>query len=187
MADRSRRVYIAGPDIFMPDRLGILARKKAVCAQNGLEGITPFDNEVPFDPNALRETAQKIYHGDRDIMLACDWCIANASPFRGVSIDCGTAFEIGYMCALGRTVFAYSVDPRPYAARVQAAQGDELVRAHTEGGWMMEDFELLENLMIPFGVEDSGGEFFAPGDAGESEDALFLRCVEGITARLGAS
>jgi nucleoside 2-deoxyribosyltransferase len=32
----------------------------------------------------------------------------NCSPFRGVSLDAGTAYEIGYACALGKPVFGYS-------------------------------------------------------------------------------
>ena len=54
-------------------------------------------------------------------MRSCDLLIANCTPFRGVSMDVGTAFEIGFMRALGRPVFGYSNTPADYAARVHTA------------------------------------------------------------------
>ena len=37
-------------------------------------------------------------------MRSCQLCIANLTPFRGVSMDSGTAYEVGFMRALGRPV-----------------------------------------------------------------------------------
>ncbi|MEO1102766.1 MAG: nucleoside 2-deoxyribosyltransferase [Pseudomonadota bacterium] len=169
------RIYIAGPDVFLPDAAAVLARKKAVCTAHGLEGVTPFDNDAAIDPAGGAAAAQQIYAANRAFMVSCAGCIANATPFRGVSLDPGTAFEIGYMCALGRTVFAYSTDTRLYEARVVAAASEPLVRPHTENGWVTESFGLGENLMVPFGVKESGGAFVADDDADDA--ALFERCV----------
>ena len=41
-----RRVYLAGPDVFLPDPVAWLERKKAICASSGLLGVSPLD---PFD------------------------------------------------------------------------------------------------------------------------------------------
>ena len=41
-------------------------------------------------------------------MRSCDLLIANLTPFRGVSMDSGTAFEVGFMRALGRPVLGYT-------------------------------------------------------------------------------
>ncbi|MEM8665420.1 MAG: nucleoside 2-deoxyribosyltransferase [Pseudomonadota bacterium] len=185
---RAPRVYIAGPDVFLPDAAAALQRKKAICAQFGLEGVTPFDNEVAHDPAAQHSVAQQIYAANRDFMHGCAGCIANASPFRGLSIDPGTAFEIGYMCALGRTVFAYSIDARLYEERVAAAAEEPSVRAHTDGGFVTETFGLPDNLMLPFGVLESGGAFLvaedgAPADAA-TDEALFRRCAQALAGAL---
>ena len=37
------RVYLAGPDVFLPDAAAWLERKKAICAGVGLTGVSPLD------------------------------------------------------------------------------------------------------------------------------------------------
>ena len=37
------RVYLAGPDVFLPDPLARAATLKAICARHGLVGISPLD------------------------------------------------------------------------------------------------------------------------------------------------
>jgi nucleoside 2-deoxyribosyltransferase len=37
------RVYLAGPDVFLPDAVAWLERKKAICAGSRLIGVTPLD------------------------------------------------------------------------------------------------------------------------------------------------
>jgi nucleoside 2-deoxyribosyltransferase len=41
--DRRMRVYLAGPEVFLPDALAIAAAKKRLCAAHGLEGVFPLD------------------------------------------------------------------------------------------------------------------------------------------------
>jgi nucleoside 2-deoxyribosyltransferase len=62
-------------------------------------------------------------------------------------MDPGTAWEIGYAVARGLPVFAYSHDLRAYAERVgQTGQGP---RGPVDAdGLLVEDFGLVENLMI---------------------------------------
>lgn len=187
-ADR-RRVYLAGPDVFRPDARERLQAKKAVCARYGLVGISPFDNEVTASQDDAIETARSIYRANVAFMGSCAFAIANATPFRGISIDPGTAFEVGYMVALGRTVYAYSCDSRLYDARLNAARGEGLVAAQAGPGWLVEEFGLEDNLMIPLGVEASGGAFVLPSAprANADEDGelrLFARCAEAISTRV---
>jgi nucleoside 2-deoxyribosyltransferase len=40
-------LYLAGPDIFMPDAKAIGDRKKALCARHGFEGLYPLDLGLP--------------------------------------------------------------------------------------------------------------------------------------------
>ena len=47
----ARRVYLAGPDVFLPDAEVWLARKKAICARADLAAVTPLD-PLPGEPQA---------------------------------------------------------------------------------------------------------------------------------------
>ena len=50
-------------------------------------------------------------------MHSCDALVANLTPFRGVSADAGTAFEVGFMRALGRPVLGYTYTGLAYVER----------------------------------------------------------------------
>jgi nucleoside 2-deoxyribosyltransferase len=83
--------------------------------------------------------------------------IVNLTPFCGPSADFGSAYEMGYMRAFGRPIFAYSNDDRPFLDRVTAyCTGYERIRptgVHEDrDGMAIEPFELHYNLMIVGGV-----------------------------------
>ena len=44
------KIYLAGPDVFLPDAVEIGRRKAEVCAYHGLTGPYPLDNSI--DPTA---------------------------------------------------------------------------------------------------------------------------------------
>lgn len=138
-------VYLAGPEVFFPDVEAMAARLKALCAAHGLTGLFPTDAERPADDTT--PLARAIYLGNVDLIDPSDAVIADISPFRGAGMDPGTAWEIGYAIARNLPVFAYSHDLRPYAERVgPAGQGP---RGPIDGdGLLIEDFGLVENLMI---------------------------------------
>lgn len=182
-SERERSVYLAGPEVFLTDAIDVLDRKKAICEDAGLIGVSPFDNEVPRGPDPAAAGAA-IYAANRRSMDGCDWCIANITPFRGVSVDPGTAFEVGYMCARGAVVFAYSADGSAYHERVNRLE--PVPELHSGTGWSVERFGQVENLMIPFGVAESGGQVITgpPAAAHGGVTAanfidltLFERCV----------
>ena len=52
-------------------------------------------------------------------MARCDLCIANLAPFRGPGGDNGTAYELGWMAAQDKPVFAYANDPDDTRQRVE--------------------------------------------------------------------
>ena len=138
-------VYLAGPEVFFPDVEAVAARLKALCAAQGLVGLFPTDAERPADAGV--STARAIYQGNVALIDRSDAVIADISPFRGAGMDPGTAWEIGYAIARGLPVFTYSHDRRPYAERVgPAGQGP---RGPIDAdGLLVEDFGLVENLMI---------------------------------------
>ena len=66
------------------------------------------------------------------------------------------------MCALGRHVCAYTNDKRHYFERVSAFYDGEITfdaagEARTADGLLVEDFEMIDNLMMHGGVENRSG------------------------------
>ena len=140
-----RSVYLAGPEVFRPDVAVVAQHLKALCAAVGLEGLFPTDADYGIEQGASR--ARAIYRGNAALIDRSDAVIANISPFRGAGMDPGTAFEVGYAVARGLPVFAYSDDLRAYAERV-GPQGQGPNGPVDADGLLVEDFGLVENLMI---------------------------------------
>jgi nucleoside 2-deoxyribosyltransferase len=155
------RIYLAGPEVFLPDALEIAEQKKAMCRRHGLEGVFPVDPELA-DLRDLRpvEIAHRIGAGNVALMTSCDGVIANLTPFRGVSADAGTALEIGYMASLDRIVLGYSNVAVPYKERaIQYYAGPAAADTDTySAGTSIEDFGFTDNLMIECAVRACGAK-----------------------------
>ena len=133
------RIYLAGPEVFFPEPHEVARGKKEVCASHGLVGLFPTDAERPGGDSV--PVSQAIYEGNVALIDGCDGVIANMMPFRGVSMDVGTAFEIGYAVALGKPVFGWSpTHDKEYRERFEAAGGGD--------GMEIEDFGNTDNLMV---------------------------------------
>lgn len=156
-----RRIYLAGPEVFFPNAVAQGEEKKRLCAEFGFEGVYPLDNEIAAAGSRAPEAlARLISHGNEALMRSCDLMIANCTPFRSVSMDTGTAFEIGFMRALGRPTFGYSNVTADYASRVRATPQEAQAAWDTESRRAdIEDFGLAENLMIAIAVLDTAGRF----------------------------
>src|SRR5687767_1315317 len=111
------RIYLAGPEVFLPDAIAMGARKAAMCATYGLAGVFPLDAQLGLAGLPKAEAARRISEANEGLMRSCDALIANLTPFRGVSMDSGTAFEVGFMRALGRPVLGYTNVMDDYKAR----------------------------------------------------------------------
>ena len=183
------RVYLAGPEVFLPDALEIAAAKKRICAAHGLEGVFPFDTP-PQVPPAERPYWMRIYLGNEAHIRSCGALIANLTPFRGPSADAGTVYELGFMKALGRPVMGYSNAAAAFLDRTRAFLGPE-ARARADGGWEdaeamgLEEFGLADNLMIDGGIEAAGGHFVRI-EAADGRRWHDLRAFEACCARLAA-
>ena len=186
------RVYLAGPDVFLPDPLARAAALKAVCARHGLTGVSPLDAlaDEPDSWAALPESRRIALRNEAHIR-SCRAVVANLTPFRGPSADAGTVFEVGFARALGLLVFAWTNDPRPFADRTRAFLGDA-ARPAADGwrdgeGMLLEDFALADNLMIEGAVLASGGvlvlDEVAPSARWTDLDA-FARCVAALQRRV---
>ena len=146
------RVYLAGPDVFLPDPVARGARLKETCARHGLEGIYPLD-PVADDPEwAGWSLARKIAAKNVRHMLGCDAIVANLTPFRGPSADAGTVFELGFMAARG-PAFGWSNVGEDFATRTLAFLGTSAT-LDPERGWIdghgmaVEAFGCADNLML---------------------------------------
>lgn len=186
---RRLRVYLAGPEVFFPNAIAQGTEKKRLCAEAGFEGVYPLDNSVETAGLSPQAVARAISHGNEALMRGSDLIVANCTPFRGVSMDAGTAFEIGFMRALGQPVFGYSNAPADYAARVrQTPAAAEVVWDAQTRQADIEDFGLAENLMIAIAVLESAGRFVTravPDDRHLSDLAAFRDCLALARAALG--
>ncbi len=183
------RVYLAGPDVFVPDATGRAAVLKAVCARHGLDGVSPLDPlpDRPADWAGLPE-ARRIALANEAHIRACDALVANLTPFRGPSADAGTVFEIGFMRALGRPVFGWSNAAEDFLARTLRFVGGaaRLGPGDTwrDGeGMLLESFAMTDNLMIDGAILASGGALFVEDVAPAARWtalAAFERCVAAV-------
>ncbi len=103
-----KRVYLAGPEVFLPNAKEIGEHKKALCKKYDFEGVFPLDNEVDAKDKTPRDIGFCISALNEELIRSCDFVIANITPFRGPSADVGTAYEMGFAHALGKVVFAYT-------------------------------------------------------------------------------
>ncbi|MDX2084808.1 MAG: nucleoside 2-deoxyribosyltransferase [Candidatus Melainabacteria bacterium] len=194
------RVYLAGPDVFLPqeDRVEIEARKKAICAKYGFEGVFPTDNQADLRGLAPYEQGIAISQADERTMDSCDLVVANATPWPvhptdqkrvGLSTDVGTAFEMGYMRAQHKGVFAYSNVPINFFERMsQWLQGN--VNPRLTEPWfkvdandhMIDATQHPDNLMLPGGVHNSGGVWITQPVDNPKERFTDLNAFEQVVA-----
>jgi nucleoside 2-deoxyribosyltransferase len=137
------RVYLAGPDVFHPDRDRLFRVRARLCRAYGLEPL------IPFDLGAT--TASAIYCANLRLLDTSDAVVANFSPFRGPHADVGTAWEVGYAVARGTPVWAFSDVQGPLTARISTREAPAGVDAL---GLAVEDFGLADNLMLVEGLAD---------------------------------
>ena len=156
---RCLKVYLAGPDVFLPDAIAIGQRKKELCARYGFEGLFPFDNEIEPDASGAPIDGL-IYRANIAMIRASDLGILNLTPFRGPSADAGTVFELGVLVGLGKRVFAYTGDTADLLARVRrcgsASFDDSAGCWRDEAGMAIEAFGNADNLMIDNALAEQG-------------------------------
>jgi nucleoside 2-deoxyribosyltransferase len=161
MTAGTMKIYLAGPDVFLPDAVEIGRRKVELCSRHGLTGLYPLDNIVDL---ATDDASLQIFRGNEAMMIEADAIIANLTPFRGPGADPGTVYELGYMAGLGKLCLGYSNDPSLYAERVRDftevnARDGRLVDAH---GLTVEDFGLSDNLMMIHALNLHGCALLTP-------------------------
>jgi len=191
-AQGSRRpvVYLAGPDVFLPDAVAQAERRKAICIRHGLSAVSPFD--IPGSPpaDATLPEWRRIFLANEAHIRQSDAVIANLTPFRGPSADPGTVYEVGLARGLGRFVFGYSATTLGFTNRSHAVWGP--TRRDADGIWRdrdglsVEDFDLFDNLMVVGGLSVPLVADEVPAPDRWTDLGVFERCVAAAARVLGA-
>jgi nucleoside 2-deoxyribosyltransferase len=179
------KVYLAGPDVFLSDAAHIGSLKRDICKRYGLTGLFPLDDTPPESDEPL---SLRIFRANTALMDQADAIIANLTPFRGPSADVGTVYELGYMLGKGKKLcLGYSNIARSYFGKVR-----DRVEVLADGSKFrdpddleVENFQLVDNLMIIHGLELAGHPLVLPREpvADPLRDLLaFEECVR-IAAR----
>ncbi len=154
------KVYLAGPEVFLPNAHAILAEKLAICERFGWQGLSPVDNEVDTTGLSPEEIASAIYRGNVAMMRQADAVIANITPFRGPHMDPGTAFEVGFFAHADKPIMVYTQHRDELLERVVDWSGGQVTRNGHEvrdrNRHLVENFGLRENLMIDSAIDNQG-------------------------------
>ena len=177
------KVYLAGPDVFLPDAGAWLERKKAICAAYGLTGISPLDR-MDNEPAAWASLPewQRIALRNEAHIKNCVAVVANLTPFRGPSADPGTVYEVGFARGIGLRVFGYATVAAAFLDRTLSSIGGG--RQEADGSWwdadgmLVEQFGLFDNLMIEGGISASGGALILEDQDRWNDLTVFERCVQ---------
>ena len=190
----SVKVYLAGPEVFLPNAREQLDRKIALTKAAGLIPVSPGDFVIPPQPTR-RQFGHAISEIDEKMMDSADAIIANLTPYHGVSADVGTCYELGYMCAQGKLAYAYTnvaADMKTrtvahYEGEVFTDANGRLRRRRT--GLSVEDVDMIDNLMMQGGIERRGGQVVihdAPPDQLYTDTTAFEICLKLLAERGGA-
>jgi nucleoside 2-deoxyribosyltransferase len=183
------KIYLAGPDVFLPDAVELGRRKAAICARHGLTGLYPLDNAIDL---SARDASLKIFAGNEAMMIEADAIIANLTPFRGPGADAGTVYELGFMAGREKLCLGYCNDPTLYADRVRkfTTVDKQAGRLADTAGLTVEDFGLSDNLMMIHALELHGCALVtscqAPAEIWHDLTA-FEVCVRMAAERLGSA
>ncbi len=162
------KIYLAGPEVFLPDAIAVGRRKQEICARHGLTGLFPLDNDLAA--RAEQPLSRRIFAANSALMEQADAVIANLTPFRGPSADVGTVYELGFMLGLRRAgknklCLGYSNVALSYLEKARelfALAPNQSGVLRDEQGLDVEDFGLADNLMIMHGLELSGHSLILP-------------------------
>lgn len=154
------KIYLAGPEVFLPNAREVLQNHVNECKKLGYEGLSPLDNQIEGKFGIA--LAKEIFLANKNSIKACDIVLANCNPFRLATVDDGTAWEIGYAFGLGKKIFGYIEKKLPL---VEIVKNKIPTSSHSSGylidenGYLLnEDFGNSINLMLEFSILESGGE-----------------------------
>lgn len=148
-----RSLWLAGPQVWLPDSETQAARERALCLDAGFEPLIPA--VMPPGEGGDELAARQFYAARMAQLRQADAAIVNLTPFRGPSADTAAVFEAGVLAGLGRPIFAYlnvaSEIEAEYVARVDQMLGaslDENRVWRDADDCQVEDHGLPETVML---------------------------------------
>ena len=186
-----KKIYLAGPDVFLPDPHAAGAAKKHLCQQYGFDGLFPIDSEISVaDDESL---AFAISRENEALIHQADIIIANLTPFRGPSADAGTVYELGLARGLGKVLAGYSNVSTPFTERSWQHSGHGAMPEDSEApladrdGLTIENFGLHDNLMLEGGIYLANGIFItcdAPPEQRYTDLSAFEQILKQLAERI---
>lgn len=188
------RVYLAGPEVFLPNARIILDLKGSLTRSAGFEPVSPGDVAIDTMPDK-HELGLAISVVNERLMKSADAIIANLTPFRGISADAGTVYELGFMCGQGKLAFAYTNLADDYFLRTVAYYGGKVItgldgRNRGHDGLSIENFDMVDNLMVDGGIDSCGGSIVRGNVAPEERYTnmrAFKECLKMVALSFGVS
>ena len=155
------KVYLAGPEVFLPNARAILDEKIELTRAHGFVPVCPGDLEAPA---SLKGNARGLATSEvnEKLMMSADFIIANLTPFRGIAADVGTVYELGFMCGRGCPAYAFTNTVVGHYERVKDYYGGDLRTDETGAvrgpdGLELETYDMIDNLMLDGGIENRKG------------------------------
>jgi len=156
-----KKIYIAGPDVFLKNAIEDLNQKKMLCEKNNFIGMIPFDANVDFSQSNSK-IRKDIYEANIKMIQDTDIVIANMNNFRHNEQDSGTIFEIGYAVALKKKVYIYSSDFRTVIEKTTQCDNKSYIedgQHYDNNDMLIEGFDAKFNIMINESVDFIHGTF----------------------------
>lgn len=169
---------------FYLTQLKLVRKKKELCSKFGFVGKFPLDDEIQDF-----EKYSKYYQGlllsttCENAVRESDIIIANLTPFRGVSADVGTVYEIGLGRGCGKKIYGYSNTSEYYKVRMDYHNINSSDPSRDNNKMQIEDFDMHDNLMIDGGIIASGGRFIV-GDVQPDELYTDLSIFEKVLEKI---
>lgn len=175
------KIYLAGPEVFLPNAAEVLKEKKQLVQKMGFLALTPFDAEVDLQIKGI-EKANSIFLENQKLIDDCDMVVVNCNAFRGACMDDGSAWEIGYAFALHKKIYGFIDQKKDLVTRslerIKTTKHSSGYFIDEQGYLLNEDFGNSINLMMQSSIEKSGGSL-VQGD--------FQTCLEKVRSDVLAS
>ncbi len=177
-------IYLAGPEVFLPDAVTIGRHKQVLCEAYGLVGLYPLDHDLETAGSDL-PVDRTIFRLNVAMMRRADAGIFNLSPFRGPGADAGTVFELGLMHGMAKPVFGYTNAAATLLERTPNAARDAAGAWRDRDGLLSEDFGNADNLMLDACLHDAGAPIVrATRDCALADLERFEVCLRLAAAHL---
>lgn len=145
MTKKPYKIYLAGPDVFMPDAVTHGKNLSTIVSSYGHVPLFPLDNAFPKNQENL---SHAIFQANVDMIHQADIVLANLNEFRGFEPDSGTVWEIGFAAGLQKIVIGYCDNHAPIVEKITGTHHQFV----DKNGFMIEDFSLPLNLMLIHGL-----------------------------------